>query len=67
MFIILYTQNLIEKEVMIVFNLPTETFWLVVPWPFIWLTAGIVMYFVNKRQDDLEDKYYADLDKKELK
>lgn len=47
------------------FNLPPETFWLVVPWPFIWLTAGIIMYFVNKRKDELEDEYYANLDKKE--
>jgi len=39
----------------------------VVPWPFIWLTAGIVMYFVNKRHDDLEDEYYANMDEKELK
>ncbi|WP_198020897.1 hypothetical protein [Virgibacillus alimentarius] len=37
------------------FNFPVESFWLIVPWPFIWLALGIFMYFRNKRDDDLED------------
>ncbi len=44
-----------RKEVQILFNFPVESFWLIVPWPFIWLALGIFMYFRNKRDDDLED------------
>lgn len=40
-------------------NLPALTFWLIVPWPFIWLALGIFMYFRKKRDDELEDYYYA--------
>ncbi|SFE57332.1 hypothetical protein [Alteribacillus iranensis] len=39
------------------FQLPVETFWLIVPWPFIWLAFGIVMYVVNKRDDKREEAY----------
>lgn len=49
------------------FNLPAETFWLIVPWPFIWLAFGIVMYFIKKRDDELEDDFYAKSDDKELR
>lgn len=42
------------------FNFPVDTFWLIVPWPFIWMTLGIVMYFIKKRDDDWEDKFNAD-------
>jgi|GEM_PF-4180985 len=46
------------------FNLPAETFWFIAPCPFIWLVTGIIMYFVNKRKDEIEDKYYSTLDEK---
>lgn len=39
------------------FHLPAETFWLVFPWPFIWLGLGVGMYFKFKRDDKLEDVY----------
>lgn len=38
------------------FNLPAETFWLIVPWPIIWVGLAIVMYFKMKKEDDEEDK-----------
>ncbi|GFZ81457.1 hypothetical protein GCM10010978_22960 [Compostibacillus humi] len=38
------------------FHFPAETFWLVVPWPFIWLAMGIIVYFKFKRDDELEDQ-----------
>lgn len=37
------------------FNLPAETFWLLVPWPFIWLALAFGMYFKLKREDDKEE------------
>ncbi|MGY0692363.1 hypothetical protein ACW2QC_06150 [Virgibacillus sp. FSP13] len=37
-------------------NFPVDSFWYIVPWPFIWLTLGIVMYFIKNRGDKLEDK-----------
>lgn len=46
-------------------HLPTETFWLIVPWPFIWLALGVVMYLKNKRDDHLEDLYYLESEGKE--
>lgn len=49
------------------FNLPAETFWLIVPWPFIWLTLGIIMYFIKKRDDELEDEFFSKSDDKELR
>ncbi len=49
-----------KKEVVGMFNFPVDTFWLIVPWPFIWMTLGIVMYFIKKRDDDWEDKFNAD-------
>jgi hypothetical protein len=39
-----------------VFNLPAETFWLIVPWPFIWVGLALIMYFRMKKEDDLEDE-----------
>lgn len=47
------------------FNLPAQTFWLVIPWPFIWLVAGIIMFFVNKRKDEIEEEYYSNLNRKD--
>lgn len=38
------------------FHLPALTFWLIFPWPFIWLTLGIIMFFVNRRNDKLEEQ-----------
>lgn len=38
------------------FNLPDLTFWMIFPWPFIWLALGIIMFFVNKRDDKIEDE-----------
>ncbi|WP_168157236.1 hypothetical protein [Sporosarcina ureilytica] len=37
------------------FNLPAETFWLIVPWPFIWVGLALVMYFKMKKEDDQEE------------
>ncbi|MFC0558420.1 hypothetical protein [Halalkalibacter alkalisediminis] len=37
-------------------NLPAETFWLLVPWPFIWMVLAIVLYFKLKREDELEEQ-----------
>ena len=37
-------------------NLPAETFWLLVPWPFIWMTLAVVLYFKFKKDDELEDQ-----------
>lgn len=39
------------------FNFPPLTFWLIVPWPFIWLATGVMMYVIHKRQDDFEEEY----------
>lgn len=49
------------------FNLPAETFWLIFPWPFIWLILGIVVYFFKKRDDKREEIYYKNLNEKEMK
>ncbi|WP_176222180.1 hypothetical protein [Tuberibacillus sp. Marseille-P3662] len=49
------------------FNLPAETFWLIFPWPFIWLGLGIFMYFRKKRDDKLEEEYDSKTDGKEMK
>ncbi|WP_281252938.1 hypothetical protein [Oceanobacillus senegalensis] len=38
------------------FNLPAETFWLLVPWPFFWLGLGIVMYFKLRKEDLYEEE-----------
>jgi len=38
------------------FNLPLETFLAFIPWPFIWLTFAIVMYFKLKKEDDREEQ-----------
>lgn len=38
------------------FNLPAETFWWIIPWPFIWVTLAIIMYIKFKRQDDEEER-----------
>ncbi len=51
----------------LVFNLPAETFWLIFPWPFIWLGLGIFMYFRKKRDDKLEEEYDSKTDGKEMK
>ncbi|WP_404455036.1 hypothetical protein LG329_06760 [Virgibacillus necropolis] len=48
-------------------NLPAETFWLIVPWPFIWLTFGIVMYFIQRRDDKLEERFLSETDDEEMK
>lgn len=48
------------------FNLPVETFWLIVPWPFIWLALGSFMYFKFKKDDQLEEKVYSDLNREEV-
>lgn len=45
-----------ERGVYIMFNFPVESFWFIVPWPFIWLALGIFMYFRKKRDDDLEEQ-----------
>ncbi|ADC50078.1 MULTISPECIES: hypothetical protein [Alkalihalophilus] len=37
-------------------NLPAETFWLLVPWPFIWMVLAVFLFFKFKREDDLEDE-----------
>ncbi|GLY08843.1 hypothetical protein [Bacillus badius] len=37
------------------FNLPAETFWWLVPWPFIWLGLGVILYFKLKREDEAEE------------
>ncbi|GGB40872.1 hypothetical protein GCM10011409_17970 [Lentibacillus populi] len=37
------------------FNFPVDTFWYIVPWPFIWLALGIMMYFIKNRDDKLEE------------
>jgi len=37
------------------FNFPVETFWYLVPWPFIWITLGIVMFFIHHSNDKKED------------
>jgi len=42
------------------FNFPVESFWLIVPWPFIWLALGIFMYFWKKRDDELEEKLHCE-------
>lgn len=42
------------------FNFPVESFWLIVPWPFIWLALGIFMYFWKKRDDDMEGKLHCE-------
>src|SRR5699024_9700932 len=44
-------------------NFPIETFWYIVPWPFIWLILGIVMFFIHHRNDKLEDKRQRELTK----
>lgn len=46
-------------------NFPIETFWYIVPWPFIWLILGIVMFFIHHRNDKLEDKRQRELDENE--
>jgi hypothetical protein len=38
------------------FNLPAETFWLLVPWPFIWMAAGLFMYFKMRKEDLREEQ-----------
>jgi hypothetical protein len=39
------------------FHFPVDTFWYIAPWPFFWMALGILMYFLKKRDDDLEDKF----------
>lgn len=48
-------------------NFPAETFWLIVPWPFIWITLGIVMYFVHRRGDKKEDEFYSNSNEKGMR
>ncbi|MGJ9457424.1 hypothetical protein [Oceanobacillus sp. CF4.6] len=38
------------------FNLPAETFWLFIPWPFIWMAIGLFMYFKLKKEDRYEEE-----------
>ena len=42
------------------FNLPAVTFWLLLPWPFIWTALGLFMYFKLSREDILEDELEAE-------
>ncbi|MBB6450061.1 hypothetical protein HNR44_002039 [Geomicrobium halophilum] len=39
------------------FNLPVETTWLMLPWPFIWITLALVMFFKFRRDDKLEEQW----------
>ncbi|WP_240376895.1 hypothetical protein [Bacillus piscicola] len=41
-------------------NLPASTFWMIVPWPFIWVLFGIVVFIIKKRDDDYEDSLTQD-------
>jgi hypothetical protein len=38
------------------FNLPAETVWAFLPWPFLWFGLALFMYFKLKREDDWEDQ-----------
>jgi hypothetical protein len=38
------------------FHLPPETFWLLLPWPLIWLSLAFFMYNKLKKEDEAEDK-----------
>lgn len=51
----LFIQIQLERSRMML-NLPAETFWLLVPWPFIWMTLAVVLYFKFKKDDELEDQ-----------
>ena len=35
-----------------IFGLPLSTFFGIVIWPFVWIVASIIIYFVMKKQDD---------------
>ncbi|WP_275950873.1 hypothetical protein [Cytobacillus citreus] len=35
--------------------MPAATFWLIVPWPFIWIALGVILYFKLKKEDDAEE------------
>lgn len=38
------------------FNLPAETFWLILPWPFIWVGFALIMFFKMKKEDEEEER-----------
>ena len=38
-----------------ILGLPVSTFFGIVIWPFVWITAAIIIYFIMKKQDDAID------------
>lgn len=44
-----------EKGGESMFNLPLETVLLMLPWPFIWVTLALVMYFKLRRDEKREN------------
>ncbi|WP_281242706.1 hypothetical protein [Salinibacillus kushneri] len=38
------------------FNLPTSTLLAFFPWPVLFIGSAIVLYFVFKKQDELEEQ-----------
>lgn len=38
------------------FNLPLETALLMLPWPIIWITLAIVMFFKMRRDEEMENE-----------
>ncbi|WP_171038179.1 hypothetical protein [Aquibacillus sediminis] len=37
------------------FNLPTETILAFFPWPILFIGSAFIIYFIFKKQDELED------------
>lgn len=38
------------------FSLPLETALLMLPWPIIWITLAIVMFFKMRRDEEMENE-----------
>lgn len=45
------------------FNLPAETFWLILPWPFLWVGFALIMYFKLKKEDEEEERMEREYEK----
>lgn len=38
-----------------IIGMPITTFMAILIWPFVWITAAVIAYFVMKKQDDQID------------